>query len=116
MTDMHISMYMLVCAHDIFINICNIFFNFFTYFMMDIFTHMPWYRKFLHGFSVPDVSSSVISVSSVVSVVLFVSVMVGDDTTSHKMRNLYWQMLMVNSLKYYTDIVLQTIICFVFFI
>ena len=28
MTDMHISIYILVCAHDIFINICNIFFNF----------------------------------------------------------------------------------------
>ena len=28
MTDMHISIYMLVCAHDICINICHIFFNF----------------------------------------------------------------------------------------
>ena len=51
--------------------------------MMDIHTY-ALYRKFLHGFSIPDVSSSVISVSNVESVVLFVTVMVGDNTTSNK--------------------------------
>ena len=44
------------------------------------------YIKFLNSFSLPDVSSSIMPVYSVVSVVFSVTVMVGDDTTSNKLE------------------------------
>ena len=53
---------------------------------MDYFHTNALYIMFLTSFSLPDVSSSIITVSSVVSVVFSVTVMVGDDTTSNKLE------------------------------
>ena len=44
------------------------------------------YIKFLHSFSLPDVASSVIPVSCVVSVVFSLIVMVGEDTAGNKVE------------------------------
>ena len=44
------------------------------------------YIKFLNSFSPPDVSSSIMPVSSVVSVVFSLTVMVGEDTTSNTLE------------------------------
>ena len=85
MTCMHISIYMLVCENDIFINIFNICFIF-LHISQWIFSHQYIAYKSLNSFSLPDVSSSVIPVSSVVLVVFSVSVMVGEDTTSNKLE------------------------------
>ena len=83
MTCMHISIYMFICEHDIFINIFNIFFKF-LHILQWIFSHICIVYKILNGFSLPDVSSSVIPVSPVVSVVFSVTVMAGDNSTSNK--------------------------------
>ena len=85
MTCMDISIYMLVCEHDIFINIFNIF-SVFYIFHSGYFHTNTLYIKFLNGFSLPDVSSSVIPVSSVVSVVFSVTVTVGEDATSNTLE------------------------------
>ena len=44
------------------------------------------YIKFFNSFSLPDVASSVIPVSSVVSVVFCLTVMVGGDTAGNKVE------------------------------
>ena len=84
MTCMHISIYMWVCGHDIFINIFNIFFNFYIFHHGYSHTN-ALYIKFLNGFCLPDVSSSVITVSSVVWAVFSVTLILGEDTTSNKL-------------------------------
>ena len=85
MTCMHISIYMWVCQNDIFINMFNIFFNF-LHISSWIFSHKSIVYKVLNGFSLPDVSSSVIPVSSVVWVVFSVTLIRGEDTTSNKLE------------------------------
>ena len=44
------------------------------------------YIRFLHSFSLPDVASSVIPVSCVVSVVFSLTVIVGEDTAGSKVE------------------------------
>ena len=44
------------------------------------------YIKFLNNFSLPDVASSVIPLSNVISIVLSVTVIVGEDTIGKKVE------------------------------
>ena len=85
MTCMDVSIYMLVCENDIFINIFNIFCNLLHISHLIFYTN-ALYIKFLNSFSLPDVSSTIMLVSSVVSVVFSVTVMVGVDTTSNTLE------------------------------
>ena len=63
-----------------------------TYFLICYTSHNSYfytnalYIKFLNSFFLPDVSSSIMPVSSVVSVVFSITVVVGDDTTSNKLE------------------------------
>ena len=44
------------------------------------------YIKFLNNFSLPDVASSVIPLSNVISVVFSVTVIIGEDTAGNKVE------------------------------
>ena len=76
---------MLDCESNIFIDLFNISFNF--YISHNGYFHTNgMYIKSLNSFSLPDVASSVIPVSSVVSVVFFLTVMVSEDTAGNKVE------------------------------
>ena len=83
--DMYAYIYIQVCmwTQYFYKYLQHIFSNFYIFYYGYFHTY-ALYIKFLNGFSLPDVSSSVIPVSHVVSVVFSVTVMVGDDTTSNK--------------------------------
>ena len=74
---MHISIYILVCENDIFIDIFNISFNF-------VISHNGYfhtnamYIKFLNSFSLPDVASAIIALLHIISLVSL-RVTVGED-------------------------------------
>ena len=87
-TCMHIFLYMLVCENDIFIDIFNTSLNF--YISHNGYFHTnELYIKFSNNFSLPDVASSVIPLSNVTSVVFSVTIIIDEDTTGNKSRNLY---------------------------
>ena len=83
---LHVCIYVYICYYVrmIFLKIS------FTYLSIFYISHNGYfhtnalYIKFLINFSLPDVASSVIPLSNVVSIVFSVTVIVGEDTTGKK--------------------------------
>ena len=72
-----ISYISITCIH-IYSSICEIYFNFFTYVHMHI-SHTCILYNIFHNCSVSDVASAIIALLHVISLVVFLTVGVGED-------------------------------------